>query len=71
MVSLLFDDEARGRSDKDLAARFAEFHASLLDSGVLFPPSPHATFFVSSAHTIAMIDYTVDVLRKAVAGIAV
>jgi glutamate-1-semialdehyde 2,1-aminomutase len=50
------------RSDKALFARF--FHACLAD-GVYFAPSPYETSFLSTAHTEADIDRTLEVVERA------
>jgi glutamate-1-semialdehyde 2,1-aminomutase len=41
-------------------ARYARFHAELLDRGVYFPPSPFEAAFVSAAHGDAEIDATLE-----------
>ena len=51
------------RSD---AARFGRFFHALLDHGVYLPPSQFEAAFVSSAHSDAVIDETLDAARAAV-----
>jgi glutamate-1-semialdehyde 2,1-aminomutase len=46
--------------DSDGAA-FARFHAAMRRSGILLPPSPHEAWFISTAHTPALIDRTIEV----------
>ena len=48
--------DAAARADR---ARFARFHAALLDSGVYFPPSQFEAAFVSAAHGAREIDATI------------
>jgi glutamate-1-semialdehyde 2,1-aminomutase len=55
--------------ESDTAA-FARFHASMLDRGVLLPPSQFETWFVSLAHDEAAIDATIEAARAAFAGFA-
>ena len=50
------------RGDKAMFARF--FHACL-DGGVYLAPSPYETGFLSTAHTEADIDQTLDVMARA------
>lgn len=50
--------------DQDIE-RFKRFYHLMLDGGVYLPPSPVEAFFLSSAHTLADIDQTIDVAAKA------
>ena len=45
--------------------RFKLFYHAMLDGGVYLPPSPVEAFFVSSAHSAADIDRTLEVARQA------
>ncbi len=47
--------------------RFAAFHASLLASGVYWPPSQFEAAFISLAHDAADVDLTIDAVKKALA----
>ena len=60
-----FQSEDQSRLHSTVNNRYAAFHRALLDQGVLFPPSPNATVFVSSAHTIGTIDRAVNAIRNA------
>lgn len=46
---------------------FGRFHRAMLDQGVWLPPSQFEAAFLSTAHTIADIDFTVEAARKAFA----
>jgi len=50
--------------------RFKRFYHLMLDGGIYLPPSPVEAFFLSSAHTLADIDQTIDVAAKALKQIA-
>jgi glutamate-1-semialdehyde 2,1-aminomutase len=50
--------------------RFRKFYHLMLDGGVYLPPSPVEAFFLSSAHTAADIDKTVDVATRALKQVA-
>jgi glutamate-1-semialdehyde 2,1-aminomutase len=56
-------EEAK-RTDRAL---YAEFHRSMLDEGVYLPPSAFETLFLSTAHTDADVDATIDASRRAFA----
>jgi glutamate-1-semialdehyde 2,1-aminomutase len=45
------------------ANRFSRFHASLLDSGIYWPPSRFEAAFLSAAHTEDDVDRTVETAR--------
>jgi glutamate-1-semialdehyde 2,1-aminomutase len=47
------------------ADRFAVFFGSMLEQGVMLPPSPHEAWFVSAAHGRAEIDATLQAARAA------
>ncbi|HET9399453.1 MAG TPA: glutamate-1-semialdehyde 2,1-aminomutase, partial [Candidatus Acidoferrales bacterium] len=55
---------AAGRSD---APRFGAFFRSMLERGVLLPPSQFEALFVSAAHTDAEIDATIAAARESLA----
>ena len=42
----------------------------MLDGGIYLPPSPVEAFFLSSAHTAADIDQTIDVAARALKQLA-
>ena len=73
MLGLFFADapvtdwESAARSD---TGRFAAFHRAMLERGVYLPPSQFETWFVSTAHTEAVIDATVAAARDAFASVA-
>jgi glutamate-1-semialdehyde 2,1-aminomutase len=46
---------------------FGRFHRAMLDQGVWLPPSQFEAAFLSTAHTVADIDFTVAAARKAFA----
>ena len=54
-----YDDAAK--SD---AAKFAEFHRGILDHAVYLPPSQFEAAFLSTAHTAAEIDQTIEAARS-------
>lgn len=56
------DYAAAARADR---GRFARFFHQLLDRGVFLPPSPFETWFVSTAHTDADVNATLDAARAA------
>jgi glutamate-1-semialdehyde 2,1-aminomutase len=53
------------RSDREL---FGALHAAWLDAGVLWPPSQFETAFLSTTHTDADVDRTVEAFAGALAG---
>ena len=57
-----FDDVKR--SDREL---FGKVHAAWLEAGVLWPPSQFETAFLSTAHSDADVDRTVDAFAAALA----
>jgi glutamate-1-semialdehyde 2,1-aminomutase len=61
-------EEARSFDEVKGADRegFGALHASWLDAGVLWPPSQFETAFLSTAHTDADVDHTVDVFAESV-----
>lgn len=46
-------------------SRFARFHETMLDRGILLPPSPFSCIFISAAHTDDEIDRTIEAARQA------
>ncbi len=58
--------EQAARSD---TKRFAAFHRAMLESGVWLPPSQFEAAFMSTAHTDADIEQTIDAARRAFAAI--
>ena len=49
--------------DQDIE-RFKRFYHAMLDAGVYLPPSPVEAFFLSSAHTTADVDRTIEVAAR-------
>ncbi|MBA3477792.1 MAG: glutamate-1-semialdehyde 2,1-aminomutase [Lautropia sp.] len=49
--------------------RFRKFYHLMLDGGIYLPPSPVEAFFLSSAHTAADIDQTIDVAARSLSGL--
>lgn len=68
MLGLFFNEqpvtdwESASRSD---VARFAKYHAAMLERGVYLPPSQFEASFLSTAHGDAEIDRTVEAAREA------
>ena len=50
--------------------RFRKFYHLMLEGGIYLPPSPVEAFFLSSAHTPADIDQTIDVAARALKQLA-
>jgi glutamate-1-semialdehyde 2,1-aminomutase len=50
--------------------RFARFHRAMLAAGVLLPPSPFETAFLSTAHGEAELEHTLAAARAAFAEVA-
>ncbi|HEY1807948.1 MAG TPA: glutamate-1-semialdehyde 2,1-aminomutase [Acidobacteriaceae bacterium] len=50
--------------------RFARFHQAMLESGVWLPPSQFEAAFLSTAHSEADVQATVEAARRALAAIA-
>jgi glutamate-1-semialdehyde 2,1-aminomutase len=50
--------------------RFRRFYHLMLEGGIYLPPSPVEAFFLSSAHTAADIDQTIDVAARALKQLA-
>ena len=70
MMTLFFNPgEVTGWSSVSASDRegFGRFFHRMLDEGVYLPPSPFEAMFVSTAHTDADIDATVDAAAKALA----
>ncbi len=51
-------------------ARFAGFHAAMLERGVYLPPSQFEAWFLSTAHTEAHVDEIVEAARASLAAAA-
>ena len=49
--------------DQDIE-RFKRFYHAMLDAGVYLPPSPVEAFFLSSAHSSADIDRTIEIAAR-------
>ncbi len=72
MLGFFFaDSPVRSWDDAKQAdtARFARFHAAMLERGVYLPPSQFEAWFVSSAHGNAEIDATLAAAADAFASI--
>ena len=50
--------------------RFAGFYRGMLERGVLLPPSPFETAFLSAAHDEADVELTLAAARAALAEVA-
>lgn len=61
-------EEARSFDEVKAAdrERFGALHARWLDAGVLWPPSQFETAFLSTRHTDADVDHTVDVFAASI-----
>jgi glutamate-1-semialdehyde 2,1-aminomutase len=59
LLTVFFDDDAR----------FARFFHSMLDAGVMLPPSQQEAWFLSAAHGRAELDATLDAARQAFAAL--
>ena len=57
-----------GQAAESDTAAFGRFHRAMLDQGVWLPPSQFEAAFLSTAHTDADIEFTVEAARKAFAG---
>lgn len=51
-------------------AAFSQFFRTMLDGGVLLPPSQYETWFVGTAHDVACIDRTLHAAEKAMTTVA-
>lgn len=51
-------------------ARYAAFFKSMLDQGIMLPPSQFESWFISTAHTEGEIDATIDASREAFKAVA-
>jgi len=49
-------------------ARFARFHAAMLDQGIYLPPSQFESWFISLAHTAEDVEQTLAAARSALGG---
>jgi glutamate-1-semialdehyde 2,1-aminomutase len=60
-------DYASAKQHAD-TARYGRFFHAMLDSGVYFAPSQFEAGFVSSAHSPADIQTTIEAVRQAISG---
>jgi len=68
MLTLFFSETpVRNYSDARACdtARFAAFHAAMLDQGFYLPPSQYEAWFISLAHTDEVVDRTLEAARTA------
>jgi glutamate-1-semialdehyde 2,1-aminomutase len=73
MLTVFFTSEAVSDFASARAAdgeRFGHFFRGLLEGGIYWPPSPFEAAFVSTAHTEADIDQTLEVVADVFAGLA-
>jgi glutamate-1-semialdehyde 2,1-aminomutase len=73
LLTLFFTRSAVGNytdAKKSDAAKFAAFFQAMLDRGVFLPPSQFEALFISSAHTDADIDRTIESARESFESIA-
>lgn len=63
----VFDYESAKQADTGL---FGRFFRTLLEEGIYWPPSQFEAAFVSLAHSDEDIDRTIDVIKRALAGLA-
>lgn len=67
MISIFFNNQKvtnskiAYNSDRDL---FGKMYRFLIEKGVYFPPSPFEALFISFAHTINEISYTIDKIEE-------
>ncbi|MDW8195584.1 MAG: glutamate-1-semialdehyde 2,1-aminomutase [Candidatus Calescibacterium sp.] len=67
MISIFFNDQEvvnsriAYESDRSL---FAKMYRFLIEKGIYFPPSPFEAIFISFAHTINEISYTIDRIEE-------
>ena len=69
MLTLFFRSEAPTnyqQARESDTAMFGRFHHGMLKRGIMLPPSQFETWFVSSAHTEADIDATVNAAHEAI-----
>ncbi|MGH2632023.1 MAG: glutamate-1-semialdehyde 2,1-aminomutase [Tepidiformaceae bacterium] len=69
MLTLFFRPEAPtnyAEARESDTAMFGRFHHGMLERGIMLPPSQFETWFVSSAHSEADIDATVNAAHEAV-----
>ncbi len=70
LLTVFFAERAPVDAAEALAAdrdAFGRFFRAMLEHGVLLPPSPFESWFVSLAHDDAIIDETLDAARAAFA----
>jgi glutamate-1-semialdehyde 2,1-aminomutase len=73
LLTLFFSQRAVGNYDdakKSDTAKFASFFQAMLDRGIFLPPSQFEALFISSAHTDADIDHTIEAARESLKSIA-
>lgn len=69
MFALFFAEEPVRNYDEAIASEtghFKKLFAHALDNGVYLPPSPFETCFLSTAHTSAQIERTLEVLTEGI-----
>jgi glutamate-1-semialdehyde 2,1-aminomutase len=72
MITPFFTDQRVRDFDSALTANtqaFAVFFRAMLEGGIYLPPSQFEAWFISGAHTVADIDRTIDVARRAMSKI--
>lgn len=57
----VFNFETASKSDKKL---FSSFYKFMLEKGIYLPPSPFESMFLSFAHTLKEINYTLDRIEE-------
>jgi glutamate-1-semialdehyde 2,1-aminomutase len=68
MITPFFTDQRVRDFDSAVTANtqaFAVFFRAMLEGGIYLPPSQFEAWFISGAHTVADIDRTIDVARRA------
>jgi glutamate-1-semialdehyde 2,1-aminomutase len=73
LLTLFFTRSAVGNytdAKKSDTAKFAAFFQAMLDRGIFLPPSQFEALFISSAHTDADIDRTIESARESFKSIA-
>jgi glutamate-1-semialdehyde 2,1-aminomutase len=73
LLTLFFTSEAvldYSDAKKSDTARFAAFFTEMLDRGIFLPPSQFEALFVSSAHTDADIERTIDAARESLKAVS-
>jgi glutamate-1-semialdehyde 2,1-aminomutase len=70
LLTVFFADRAPLDAAEALAGdrdAFGRFFRAMLERGVLLPPSPFESWFVSLAHADTVVDETIDAARSAFA----